>query len=558
MTPTTLQKNSIGQYLIGRLQDYGINDLFGIPGDYVLAFYSMLEKSPINVVGCTREDCAGFAADAYARINGMGAVCVTYCVGGLSVCNSIAGAFAEKSPVVVISGSPGIAERVNNPLLHHRVKDFRTQMDVFEKLCIAGTELNDPFTAFREIDRVLDTAARYKRPVYIEIPRDMVNIVPQVSHSFERLEPHSDPESLGEALEESIELLQESKRPLILGGVEIHRFGLQDKLLAFAEKFDIPIAATLLGKSMIRETHPLYVGLYEGAMGRAEVTKFVEESDCVLLLGAFMTDINMGIGTADLDPGNTIYATSEQLRIRHHHYHGVQLPDFLDGLMQQTPTIVSRPIPIEINQEESPYELKADAPITIARMIARLNQQLDEDSVVVADIGDSLFGATELEIQGRTEFLSPAYYTSMGFSIPAALGVHVANNENRAIVIVGDGAFQMTGMELSTIVRNKFPTVVILLDNHGYGTERFLHAGQWEYNEIHAWNYHKLPEVLGGGTGYEVRTEGEFDEALSAAWKDLSGMSLIQVHIDESDSSIALRRLAERMSSIVASGKPAH
>ncbi len=102
---------SIGQYLINRLQDYGIKDLFGIPGDYVLSFYSMLEESPINVVGCTREDCAGFAADAYARINGMGAVCITYCVGGLSVCNSIAGAFAEKSPVVVISGAPGLNER---------------------------------------------------------------------------------------------------------------------------------------------------------------------------------------------------------------------------------------------------------------------------------------------------------------------------------------------------------------------------------------------------------------------------------------------------------------
>ncbi|MCR9118215.1 MAG: thiamine pyrophosphate-binding protein, partial [bacterium] len=177
---TATKRNSIGQYLIKRLQDYGIADMFGIPGDYVLSFYSMLEESPINVVGCTREDCAGFAADAYARMNGMGAVCVTYCVGGLSVCNSIAGAFAEKSPVVVISGSPGLAERVNNPLLHHRVREFHTQKDVFEKICIASCELNDPFTAFREIDRVLDTAARYKRPVYIELPRDMVNIVPQV------------------------------------------------------------------------------------------------------------------------------------------------------------------------------------------------------------------------------------------------------------------------------------------------------------------------------------------------------------------------------------------
>src|SRR3990172_4121561 len=117
---------SIGEYLIRRLQDYGIAHVFGIPGDYVLSFYSLLEKSPIEIVGCTREDCAGFAADAYARVHGMGAVCVTYCVGGLSLCNSVAGAYAEKSPVVVISGSPGLRERFNNPFFHHKVRTYPT------------------------------------------------------------------------------------------------------------------------------------------------------------------------------------------------------------------------------------------------------------------------------------------------------------------------------------------------------------------------------------------------------------------------------------------------
>src|SRR6187399_1431714 len=161
---------SIGEYLIRRLQDYGIRDVFGIPGDYILSFYTMLEQSPLRTIGCTREDCAGFAADAYARVNGMGALCVTYCVGGLSVCNSIAGAYAEKSPVVMITGSPGLRERVHNPLLHHMVRDFRTQAEVFEKLCVAGVELTDPIVAFGEIDRVLDTCNRFKRPVYIELP----------------------------------------------------------------------------------------------------------------------------------------------------------------------------------------------------------------------------------------------------------------------------------------------------------------------------------------------------------------------------------------------------
>lgn len=538
---------SIGEYLIQRLQDYGIRDLFGIPGDYVLNFYGMLEASPINVVGCTREDCAGFAADAYARINGMGAVCVTYCVGGLSVCNSIAGAYAEKSPVVVISGSPGLDERENNPLLHHKVRDFRTQYDVFEKLCVAGAELSDPVTAFREIDRVLDAAARFKRPVYIEIPRDMVTVVPHVTHAFQQPRMESDMGAAAEAANEAADLINNSKQPVILAGVEIHRFGLQDELLALAEQSRIPIAATLLGKSVIRETHPLYIGIYEGAMGHADVTEFVEESDCLVLLGTFMTDVNLGIYTANLDPAKCIYATSEQLRIHHHHYHGVMLADFINELASRKPSPAVRAISDSLTRPDEAFQLAPEAPITIERMVGRLNEQIDAETIVICDIGDSLFAGTELKTHERTDFISAAYYTSMGFSVPAALGAQVARPNDRVLVICGDGAFQMTGMELSTIVRHGFAPVIIVLDNKGYGTERFLHEGEWEYNEIHGWDYCKLPAVIGGGTGYEISTEGEFDEALRSAWQDKIAMSLIQVHLDRKDASRALHRLAERL-----------
>lgn len=539
---------SIGQYLIRRLQDYGLKHVFGIPGDYVLTFYGQLEKSPIKVIGCTREDSAGFAADAYARVHGLGAVCVTYCVGGLSVCNSIAGAYAEKSPVVVLTGSPGLSERVNNPLLHHKVRDFRTQLEVFEKITVAAAELSDPVVAFREIDRVLDTVVRYKRPGYIDIPRDMVDIVPHISHAYHRAEAYSDPAAAAEAASEAAALLAKAKKPIIIADVEIHRFGLQDKVVQLAEQAKIPIASTLLGKSVIRETHPLYIGLYEGAMGRQEITRFVEESDCVLLLGAFMTDLNLGIFTANIDVGRCIYATSEQLRIQHHHYHGVELGVFIETLLKHKPqTAVIREIPAGLRTRPEPYVLKADEKITLRRLISRLDQQIDDQTMVIADIGDSLFAATELTTHERTEFISPAYYTSMGFSVPAALGALAARPEARAVVICGDGAFQMTGMELSTLVRQNLSPIIIVLDNHGYGTERILHPGQWEYNEIHPWRYAELPKVLGGGIGYEVRTEGEFHQALEAAWKNEGSPSIIQVHIDVEDCSVALQRLAERL-----------
>ncbi len=165
---------SIGEYLIQRLHAHGVRHVFGIPGDYVLGFYEQLLRSPLRIINTCDEQGAGFAADAYARVRGLGAVCVTYCVGGLKVANSTAEAFAEKSPVVVISGAPGMKEREKNPLLHHKVREFDTQKKVFEQLTIASTVLGDPQTAFQEIDRVLHAALRYKRPVYIELPRDVV------------------------------------------------------------------------------------------------------------------------------------------------------------------------------------------------------------------------------------------------------------------------------------------------------------------------------------------------------------------------------------------------
>ncbi len=176
--PAEPAATTIGSYLIERLHALGVEHCFGIPGDYVLGLYKMLEASPIQLVGMTREDAAGFAADAYARLRGLGCVCVTYCVGGLSCTNSIAGAFAEKSPVVVLSGSPGISERAHNPLLHHKVRTFDTQLKVFEQITVAAAVLDDPLTAFSEIDRVLGAAVRYKRPVYLEIPRDRVHAQP--------------------------------------------------------------------------------------------------------------------------------------------------------------------------------------------------------------------------------------------------------------------------------------------------------------------------------------------------------------------------------------------
>src|SRR5213083_1934921 len=207
---------SIGEYLIQQLYSYGVRHVFGIPGDYVLGFYEQLSKSKLRIINTCDEQGAGFSADAYARVRGLGVVCVTYCVGGLKVANTTAEAFAEKSPVVVISGAPGMKEREKNPLLHHKVREFDTQKKVFEQLTIASAVLSDPQTAFQEIDRVLHAALRFKRPVYIELPRDVVPLPGNPQHAPAEIHERSDPKTLRAALAEAKEMINGARQPVIL------------------------------------------------------------------------------------------------------------------------------------------------------------------------------------------------------------------------------------------------------------------------------------------------------------------------------------------------------
>ncbi len=531
---------SIGDHLVEKLLDLGVGHVFGIPGDYVLAFDKKLEESRLEFVTTCDEQGAGFAADAYARLNGLGAVCITYCVGGLKVTNTTAQAYAEKSPVVIISGSPGMGERYKHPLLHHMVKDFDTQLKVFQELTIASTVLDDPQTACQEIDRVLSAAVRYKRPVYIELPRDMVDrSIVAAKPGFEE-EDSGDPHVLDEALAEAVEMINAAKRPVIIAGVEMHRFGLRDQLVRLLEKTNIPVASTILSKSVVDECNLLYMGIYEGSMGPEAVQEYVESSDCLILLGTFMTDINLGMYTARLDPDRTIYVTSERLSIRYHNYENVSLHDFLQGLIEAE---VERHPSGQIPHPEpiAPFSAVPRRKMTVKRLFQGLNAFLADESVVIADAGDALFGGVDLVLGSDTYFLSPAYYASLGFAVPAAVGASFADPSRRPVVLVGDGSFQMTGIELSTVAKYGLNPIVLVLNNSGYGTERPMLDGS--FNDLHPWSYSQLPEIVGGGKGFLVETEDEFEAALRAAQEYTEGFCLLEIILDPHDISPALQRL---------------
>jgi TPP-dependent 2-oxoacid decarboxylase len=559
---------TVGTYLIQRIYDHGVRYVFGVPGDYVLGFYQELNNSnKLKIINTCDEQGAAFAADAYARINGLGVVCVTYCVGGLKVVNAAAQAYAEKSPVVVISGAPGIKERRKNPLLHHKVRDFDTQEKIFENMTVDSILIDNPITAAKDIDRTLSSAIRYKRPVYIELPRDKVSTPIPISQgqypdpsttclktAKVEVAYETDRDSMQEALVEAIGIINSSKQPVVIAGVEIHRFALQNKLLQLIAKTNIPVVATVLSKSVISEDHPLYLGVYEGAMGHQSVREYVESSDCLILLGALMTDMDFSISPTPIEQARSIYVTSEKLSVKHHNFENVALQDFINGLIEAP--LVRRREPtdvVELNnsRDKTRYHTQNFSPIrgqkiTVKRLFERLNFSVTDNSIVIADVGDSLFGALDLTIHGQTDFLSPAYYASMGFAVPAAIGAQLANPTLRPIVIVGDGAFQMTGMEISTITRFALNPIIIVLNNTGYGTERPMLDGP--FNDVLRWNYYRTPEVIGRGKGFLIETEDQLEDSLTAAEKIYSqDLCILDVRLDTHDGSPALQRFTESL-----------
>jgi indolepyruvate decarboxylase len=560
----------LGQFLFQYLFERGVRHSFGVPGDFALSTYSWLDRSPIQSITMTHEPGAGFAADAYARINGIGLVTVTYCVGGLNVLNAIAGAYAEKSPVVVVSGAPGRADRERDPLVHHKVKTFETQRRVYDEVTIASCVLLDEERAAAEIIRCVEACLRHKRPVYIEVPHDMVDREIPIPSVAEIPQPKSDPQALHEALEESLALLARAKKPVILAGVELHRFKLIDRVVEFAERANIPIAATLLSKSAVAENHPLYLGVYGGAMSSDKNTcDYVESADCVLMLGTFITDMNMGIYTAKLERNRVVLATTESLIVRHHRFDHVEFVDFLDGLVAHAPAkkgkggksadglpLLDRKQFKQPNPHSEPKPLsKAERtdPLTVAEMFRILSLHLDEHSCVVSDVGDAIFGAVGIRTSKRAEYIAPAYYLSMGFAVPAGIGVAAASNL-RPFILVGDGAFQMTGTELSTAVRIGQSPIVIIINNGGYGTMRKIRDGK--FNVISNWNYCKICELIGGGEATVATTKGELDGAIRSA-QGSNGVRVIEVRVPRDDLSPQLANMSAELARRRGSAKKA-
>lgn len=528
---------TLAHALLTALRDHGAHEIFGIPGDFVLPLFKVIEESGIlPSFTLSHEPAVGFAADAAARYHsGLGVAVVTYGAGAFNLVNAVAGAYAERSPVVVIAGAPGARERVSGFLLHHQARTVDTQLAVFKEITCDQAVLTDPATAPAQIARVLRSAREMSLPVYIEFPRDMVDaeveaVVPLPPRPALN-------EALGECVAEILDRVGRAAAPVIVVDVEIRRYGVEDEIAALARKLNIPLVTTFMGRGLLERADDVVAGTYLGAAGDPAITRLVEDADLVLMLGVILSDTNFALSNRAPDPRRTIMASSREVQIGHHVYRDMPLSDLVAALEAQASPRADRP-GVPRQRAAYPRGLAADAaPIAPSDIATAINDLFDRHGKMpmTADIGDCLFTAMEID---NTALAAPGYYAGMGFGVPAGIGV--AATGLRPLILVGDGAFQMTGWELGNCRRYGLDPIVVLFNNCSWEMLRVFQP-ESRFNDLDDWHFADIANSI-GGAGERVTTRGELIAALDRAAARRGTFSLIEVMLPRGQTSDTLAR----------------
>jgi indolepyruvate decarboxylase len=491
----------VADFLISRLSSLGLGHIFGT--DEGLSDLSSKFKGKINFVKLVNESNAGFAADAYARSKGIGCVLATYNIGALKICNSIALAYAERSPVVVISGSPGLKQRNEDFLFHNIVKGYDNQKKIFENITCFSAVIDSTDKAGSIIDEALDHLNYRKQPIYLEIPADLVD--QPIRYDFYNYDSYrntqeKDNDSIEEALVEVIEKIKLSKNPVILAGVQIARFNLGSQLTKFAEKHGIPIVTTLLSKSAIDEYGNQFAGVYSGnKTSLNHVNDLVTNSDCLLIFGELITDVTLGFLSPKINKKNCIFCSIDGLMIQHHFYKNLSFNDFCKLLFSKNLNISFN---FNVKKEKELFVSNEDEPLTQTRFFEKINSVLDKNYAIIADSGDVLSNSYNLLVNHHN-FISPAFYSSVGFAIPGSLGLKLANPNIRPIVLTTSDAFKTSMIEISTLLDLKLNPIIFIIENDKNNLKK-------------SWNYDKIIDVFGNsGTGVVVKTEKDLNEVFN-------------------------------------------
>lgn len=546
---------TVSDYILQRLKSLNVDHLFGIPGDFILPFFQQMVHSDVEHIAACNELNAGYAADGYARLKGLGAVAVTYGPGSFSLVNAVAGAYAESVPLLVISGGPKVSDYQASPrpALHHLLpENFEASIKIFEQVTAYAKLVDNPEQATAEIDKALQICLTEKKPVFLEIPSDI-----QVATCGEP-QPREfdsgrarDAATVADVLQQLVHRIETGKRTVILPGHELHRERLQEKVMQLVRKTGLPIGTMFIGKADFVEQLPECIGLYQGAGSHPEVKAFVEGADTVIFLGSVESDFNLGGFTAELSSEQCVSVLHNEVRIGVDRYLNVPIVDLVDGLLDALPegsgTAEGMPVHGFSHKRDNPYEPVPAAKMSNKRFYDRMAHFLRPNDIVLADAGCAI-NSSHLQLPENARMVSSCYWASIGMGFGATLGAcFAAKEEQRVIALEGDGSFQMTAQELSSMARYGKSPVVFVVNNKGYTAERLIHDGP--FNDIPDWKYHKLPEAF-GGKGLDVHTEGELEAALEeAADYREQGPLVIEVHVDPWDASEAFVLMSETLRS---------
>jgi indolepyruvate decarboxylase len=506
------------QHVLNRLRDIGVADIFGVPGDYAFAVNDAICAHPdLNWIGCCNELNAAYAAEGYARIKGAGALCTTYGVGELSAINGIAGAYAECLPVFHLVGAPGVSVQESRALMHHTLGNG--EYDLFRRMSepvVCAHAVMTPQNVAYETERLIAEALYHLRPVYMAFPADLAN-APVAGEARPIPTPQSDSDALAVVVEAIAEKLDKARMACVLPGVLVARAGLQPALHALIDASGLPFATMFMDKSVLEETHPSYVGMYDGALMQPEVRALVEEADAVLTIGTLMTDFNTGAFTSRLDPARVIAIAPHRVRIGDKTFFNVECGDLLRALAARLPRRDWPKIaPLTLGAPGGSGEDRIDA----EALFPRLAGFLRENDILIAETGTASMGLGFARMPAGANFYNQTLWGSIGWATPAAFGAAVAAPERRVVLLTGDGAHQFTVQEISQFARYGMKPIVFVVNNAGYLIERLLcRDPQSAYNDIAPWRYASLPAAFGcdGWLAARVETCAQFDRALAAA-----------------------------------------
>lgn len=541
---------TVGSYLARRLQDAGMAHYFAVPGDYNLVLLDeLLGNQDLKMISCCNELNAGYAADGYARATGgPSAAVVTFSVGGLSLINAVAGAYAEDLPLIAISGGPNTNSEAEWEYLHHTLGkvDYDYQREMFARVTADAVTIHHPSLAPVAIDRAIDTAMLRRKPVYIEIAANIAGALTSapVARGFAR-QVTSDPDSLAAAVEHVSEFLNGAGRPVLIAGGKVRAAGAEAALRGLGDACGYAQASMPNAKSFLSEAHDNFMGIYWGPVSTPGCGEIVDAADALLFAGPIFTDYTTTGHQLGYDPKKAVIAHTTSVQLGETSYSNVRMTDFLDALKDRlTPNDGAVKAYRRVSSPRHVPEPGADdTPLSVRQLFARIGKMLDGDSTLLVETGDSWFNGMELELPDGARFEIQMQYGSIGWSVGATLGYALGKSGGRLISCIGDGSFQLTAQEVSTMIRYDTNPIIFLINNGGYTIEVEIHDGP--YNTIKNWDYSKLVDVFGAGEGKawgcKATTEGELDKAIEEA-KGRDGLCFIEVTIDRDDCNVNLLR----------------